>query len=162
MKQTLSKELTLNFSNNFPYTRVTKTKYRSRKQNKVTIGIGGNQGDVKKCFNKLFLNFQNDARFTLLKTSPLLQNPPFGFIEQADFLNGIIVLKTDLSAVECLKVFQRYEKRYKRVRSFQDAPRTLDIDIIFFNDLKLDTPKLTIPHKGYLNRQSVLIPLSFV
>lgn len=162
MKQILSKELILNYSNNFPYTRVTNKKYKSRKRNRVTIGIGGNQGDVKKCFNKLFLHFQNDARFTLLKTSPLLKNPPFGYLEQQDFLNGIMVLKTNLSALECLRVFQRYENRYKRVRSFQDAPRTLDIDIIFFNDLKLDTPELTIPHKGYLNRQSVLIPLSFV
>jgi len=158
LKKQIKSDLTLYFNNIFPY----KSKYNSKKRNSVTIGIGGNIGDTSKVFKKLFLMLQNDSRFALLETSPLLQNPPFGYLEQKDFLNGIIVLKTDLSPFECLKVFQKYEKRFKRKRSFQDAPRTLDIDIIFFNKLKIDTKELKIPHIGYKNRQSVLIPLGFV
>jgi 2-amino-4-hydroxy-6-hydroxymethyldihydropteridine diphosphokinase len=61
-----------------------------------------------------------------------------------------------------LRAFQKYENRFRRKRSFKDAPRTLDIDIIFFNTLSIDTKTLTIPHKGYKQRESVLIPLKFV
>lgn len=158
MKKKINNNLTLYFSNTFPY----KSSKLSTKNNSVTIGIGGNIGDVSKRFKKLFLAFKSDSRFTLIQTTPLLTNPPFGFLEQDDFLNGIIVLKTNLSPKACLKAFQRYEHRFARVRSFQDAPRTLDIDIIFFNNLKMKTKILTIPHHGYKSRDSVLIPLKYI
>ena len=54
---------------------------------------------------------------------------------------------------------KRLEVRYGRKRSFQDAPRTLDIDIIFFDDKKINTKNLIIPHKNWANRESVIIPL---
>ena len=92
-------------------------------------------------------------------TSPLLQNPPFGFLQQSDFLNGIIALKTDLCPNAFLKAMQRYENKFGRKRSFQDAPRTLDIDIIFFDNKKINTQNLVIPHKNWANKESVIIPL---
>jgi len=158
MKQKLNKNLTLYFENTFPYS----SKSKSYKSNTVVIGIGGNIGDVKRRFKKLFLSLQNDSRFFIYKTSPILQNPPFGYLDQDDFHNAIIVLKTNLSPIESLNVFQYYENRFKRTRSFQDAPRTLDIDIIFFNNIFMNTKRLVIPHKGYKQRPSVLIPLGFV
>ena len=158
MKKKLSTNLTLYFNNLFPY----KNRYNSTKNNIVTVGIGGNIGDVKQLFKKLFLILKSDSRFTIVKTSPLLKNPPFGYIDQDDFINAIVVLKTNLSAYESLKAFQRYENRFKRVRSFKDAPRTLDIDIIFFNNDKINTKDLKVPHIGYKDRQSVLIPLQFI
>jgi len=158
MKKKLSTDLTLYFNNFFPY----KSRYCSTKRNTVTVGIGGNIGDVKQLFKKLFLMLRCDSRFTILKTSPLLKNPPFGYMDQDDFINAIVVLKTNLSAYESLKAFQRYENRFKRVRSFKDAPRTLDIDIIFFNDDKINKKDLKVPHIGYKDRQSVLIPLQFI
>ena len=158
MKKKIDNSLNLYFSNTFPY----KSLKFSTKKNRVTIGIGGNIGDVSKRFKKLFLAFRGDGRFSIIQTSPLLTNPPFGFKEQDYFLNGIIVLQTDLSPICCLKAFQRYEHRFQRVRSFQDAPRTLDIDIIFFNNLKIKSDILTLPHHGYKNRDSVLIPLKYI
>lgn len=95
-------------------------------------------------------------------TSPLLKNPPFGYLEQNDFLNGIIVIKTNLAPNEFLKNMQRLENRFGRKRSFQDAPRTLDIDIIFFDKKKINTEQLIIPHKGWANRESVIIPLNYM
>ncbi len=92
-------------------------------------------------------------------TSPLLLNPPFGFLDQNDFLNGIIAIKTNLAPNDFLKNMQRLEKRFGRKRSFQDAPRTLDIDIIFFDNKKINTEDLIIPHKDWANRESVIIPL---
>ena len=57
---------------------------------------------------------------------------------------------------------QRLETRFGRKRSFQDAPRTLDIDIIFFDNKKIHTKKLIIPHKDWANRESVIIPLKYM
>lgn len=106
--------------------------------------------------------FQNDSRFFIHSTSPVLKNPPFGFLDQNDFFNAIVVLQTDLSPYEVLRAMQRYENRFKRKRSFKDAPRTLDIDMVFFNQLKFTSENLTIPHPCYQERDSVMIPLKFV
>ena len=158
MRKEINKNLILYFNNIYPF----KSQIVSEKSNLVTIGIGGNIGDVKQRFKKLFLRLKNDSRFTIIQTSPLLENPPFGYLEQKNFINGIIVLKTNLSPIQLLKALQQYEKRFGRKRSFKDAPRTLDIDIIFFNNLKLKSKQLILPHIMYKNRNSVLIPLKFI
>jgi 2-amino-4-hydroxy-6-hydroxymethyldihydropteridine diphosphokinase len=155
MKQRLNDKLTLFFKPKFPKKRVKS----SAKKYKVTIGIGGNIGNVKRRFDKLLLSLEQNSHFDVLATSPLLQNPPFGYLNQDDFINGIVVLKTNLSVNSFFKSMQRLENRYGRKRSFQDAPRTLDIDIIFFDYKKINTKKLTIPHKDWANRESVIIPL---
>lgn len=155
MKKNLREDLTLFHTTNFPkvFKRTTNKKYI------VTIGIGGNIGNTKKIFDKLLLCLNKNSNFDLLMTSPLLLNPPFGFLEQKPFLNGIIYLSTNLSVNDFFKITQRLEKRFGRKRSFQDAPRTLDIDIIFFDNKKINTKKLIIPHKNWANRESVTIPL---
>lgn len=158
MKKKLSESLILFKTSNFPYI----NKKKSNKKHLVTIGIGGNVGDVKKTFDKLFLCLNANTKFDIIMTSPLLQNPPFGYLEQSDFLNGIITLKTNLAPNEFLKIMQRLEIRYGRKRSFQDAPRTLDIDIIFFDNKKINTEQLIIPHKDWANRESVIIPLKYM
>jgi len=155
MKKKLTQSLTLFYTSNFP----KKIKSNSNKKYLVTVGIGGNIGDTKKIFDKLILCLKTDLRFDILITSPLLLNPPFGFLDQNHFLNGIIILKTNLAPNEFLKNMQRLEKRFGRKRSFQDAPRTLDIDIIFFDNKIINTKKLIIPHKDWANRESVIIPL---
>jgi 2-amino-4-hydroxy-6-hydroxymethyldihydropteridine diphosphokinase len=158
LKKKLTKNLTLFHTPNFPKS----FNKNSNKKYKVTIGIGGNIGNIKRTFDKLILCLKQDARFTLLRTSPLLKNPPFGFLEQNDFLNGIIALKTNLCPNDFLKAMQRYEIKFGRKRSFQDAPRTLDIDIIFFDDKKINHENLIIPHKDWANRESVIIPLKYI
>ena len=162
MKKKISKELNLYFNNNFPY----KNKNKSNKKYSVIIGIGGNIGDTRLLFNKLFKDIKNDARFTIIQTSPLLLNPPFGYLEQNYFLNALIYFKTNLSPLETLNAMQRYENRYKRKRSFQDAPRTLDNDIIFikgkYQNLKIKSRRLIVPHHGWKARESIKIPLKYI
>ena len=158
MKKKLTNDLTLFYTNNFPKSFNT----YSNKKYSVSIGIGGNIGNTKQIFDKLILCLKADSRFTLLQSSPLLKNPPFGFLEQNYFLNGIIILQTNLCAKDFLKAMQRYENKFGRKRSFQDAPRTLDIDIIFFDNKKINTEKLIIPHKDWANRESVIIPLNYM
>jgi len=158
LKKRLTEDLTLFYTPNFPkiFDKTSNKKYHA------TIGIGGNIGNMKKTFNKLLLCLKQDSRFTILKTSVLLKNPPFGFLEQNDFLNGIITFKTNLCSNALLKAMQRYENKFGRKRSFQDAPRTLDIDIIFFDNKKINTKNLIIPHKDWANRESVIIPLNYM
>lgn len=162
MKKKINKQLTLYFTSLYPKT----TKKQSNKTYAAILGIGGNIGDVKKRFHKFYLTLQNNQNFDIIQTSPLLKNPPFGYLEQDDFLNGLIHIKTNLPPFVLLKKMQRYENRFRRVRSFQDAPRTLDIDIIFMKKgnkkIDMNTPILTLPHHGWQDRESVKIPYKFL
>lgn len=132
---------------------------KSLHRHRVTVGIGGNLGDVKRRFERLFIYFKRDKRVTLLRTSLILKNPPFGFANQDDFFNSIIVLKTSMQPKVFLDYLMRVEKKFARKRSFANAPRTLDLDIIFFDDRVVKTSKLQIPHAEWTKRESVLIPL---
>jgi 2-amino-4-hydroxy-6-hydroxymethyldihydropteridine diphosphokinase len=159
MVKVINDDLKLYFTNFFPYSNNINGQNKSHN---VTIGIGGNIGNVTKRFKQLFKMLKSDSRFIIIESSPILKNPPFGYLDQSDFFNAIIILKTTLSPIQALNAFQRYEYRFKRTRSFQDAPRTLDIDIIFYDKITINTKRLTVPHKGYKNRPSVLIPLSYI
>lgn len=128
----------------------------------VVLGLGGNIGNVCKRFDRLIRMWKNERRFCVIKTSPLLLNKAFGYTAQDDFINAIVYIKTNLDPFSILKIMQHYEKRLGRIRSFKNAPRTLDIDILYFDDLKLKTRNLIIPHKGINSRPSVIIPLGLM
>ena len=140
---------------NFPYA----SKKRSTKKHTVVIGVGGNVGDTKRRMQKLFIFLKRGIFFDILETSPILKNPPFGYLKQDDFFNAIIVVKTNLTPLKLLKELQRVEKRFKRVRVFKNSPRTLDLDIIFYDKITVKKPNLTIPHPKWRERDSVLLPL---
>jgi 2-amino-4-hydroxy-6-hydroxymethyldihydropteridine diphosphokinase len=142
----------------FPYKKSSKNSHRYQ----VTVGIGGNIGDVKRRFEHLFFEFKKDKRVELLKTSLILKNPPFGFTKQDDFFNSIVILKTSMQPYAFLNYLMRLEKKFGRKRSFANAPRTLDLDIIFFDNKVIKSKKLTIPHESWSKRDSVVIPLAGV
>lgn len=128
----------------------------------AVIGLGGNIGDVKARFKKLLRLWQDDPRISLLASSPLFINAAFGYTKQADFTNAVVLLKTGLSANGLLRLCLWYERRFKRVRSFKNAPRTLDLDIIFYSGRSRTSARLEIPHKGAFNRASVYLPLGLI
>jgi 2-amino-4-hydroxy-6-hydroxymethyldihydropteridine diphosphokinase len=162
MRKQINKKLDLYFTNNYPFV----SKKQINKRYLVTLGIGGNIGNVIHNFNILFIMLKNNSKVKILKTSPILKNPPFGFIKQNYFYNTILLMQTNLNPYEVLRLCWMYEHRFKRQRSFKDAPRTLDMDIIFIKkqnkSIKVNTNKLTIPHKNWQNRQSVIIPLGYI
>lgn len=139
----------------FPILRTTDVKYRHL----VVVGIGGNEGDVKKRFVKVFRHFQNDRRFFISETSPIFKNPPFGYLEQADFYNAILVMRTSLSAKMVLKTLLHVEDIFGRLRVFKNGPRTLDLDIIFFDNQSIKQKGLIVPHPHWMERLSVKVPL---
>jgi len=157
IKHKLNERLEVYKSLHFPYSlrkRVGSYRYQS------IIGIGGNIGDVKRRFNRLFILLQKDKRVSLVKTSLILKNPPFGYANQDDFFNSIMVIETSMQAKEFLRYLLALEKKFARKRSFANAPRTLDLDILFFNNQVINTAKLTVPHPSWSQRESVLIPLA--
>jgi len=156
IKCKLNDKLSIFHGLHFPFVSRTKSSYRYES----IIGIGGNVGDVKRCFEHLFFYFKRDVFVDIQKTSLILKNPPFGYTKQADFFNSIMVLKTSLQPKEFLKHLMMVEKRFGRKRSFANAPRSLDLDIIFFDNRVINTKTLTVPHKSWSKRQSVVIPLA--
>ncbi|QOP45285.1 2-amino-4-hydroxy-6-hydroxymethyldihydropteridine diphosphokinase [Sulfurimonas paralvinellae] len=151
-------DLTSFYGGHFPYAATSQTSLRYE----VTVGIGGNLGDVRRRFEHLFFALKRERQVEVLRTSLILKNPPFGYKEQDDFFNAIIVLKTSMQPKEFLRYLHRVEKRFGRRRSFANAPRTLDLDIIFFDNREVKTKDLTIPHAAWFERESVLIPLAGV
>lgn len=125
----------------------------------VVVGVGGNVGDVRKRLKNLYMYLQNCSLVSVTKTSPILKNPPFGYVEQKDFYNAVMVIRTSLSPKAFLKFLLHVEKKFKRERSFKNAPRTLDLDIIFYDNIKINDNRLKIPHPEWFKRDSVVLPL---
>ncbi|MBR8461918.1 2-amino-4-hydroxy-6-hydroxymethyldihydropteridine diphosphokinase [Campylobacter sp. faydin G-24] len=126
------------------------------------LGLGGNIGDTRKRFDKFIRVLMDDRRFHLVEVSPILENAAFGYTAQADFSNAVISLQTSLSPNETLKIMQRLELKFGRKRSFKNAPRTLDIDILYFSTKVRKTERLIVPHKGSDKRLSVIVPLGLM
>ncbi len=158
MQKKLDKKNILYFQKNYPYY----LKKRSSRHFQAILGIGGNIGDVRRRFNHLFVYFKKSPFVEIVETSPILKNPPFGYLEQDDFYNALIIVKTCLKPKALLRYILHSEKKFGRKRSFPDAPRTLDIDMIFYEDIQMKSRELTLPHPSWASRSSVLIPLSYL
>ncbi len=133
---------------------------KSAKKNISLIGIGCNLGNCIRRFKKLYRYFTTHPKIDIIQTSIIYKNPPFGYLNQPDFYNSVLIIKTDFSPFELLRFLLWTEKKFGRIRSFKNAPRTLDLDIILFNNFKINTDKLKIPHPFFKKRDSVIIPLA--
>ena len=157
MHKQLNSTLTLIRDSSFPA-----TFGQRRRSHQVTVGIGGNVGNMKRRFVHLIHFLKRDSWVSLHLSSPILENPPFGFIDQDNFYNAVLVLSTDLNARALLRHLLSIEKKFGRKRSFKNAPRTLDIDMLFYDDIVMNHRDLTLPHPGWNKRESVLIPLAYL
>jgi 2-amino-4-hydroxy-6-hydroxymethyldihydropteridine diphosphokinase len=137
----------------------TKKSSTKRFRHRVILGIGGNVGDTRRRMEHLWIYLGKLPQISRIQSGVILKNPPFGHIEQADFYNTLIEITTSLQPRALLRLLWRIEKRFGRVRSFENAPRTLDLDMIFFDNRKVSTKELTVPHPCWKERTSVLIPL---
>lgn len=136
----------------------------SKTSKSVVLGIGANIGTQDKIlarFWHLLCFFASHSRIFGISTSPIYRNPPFGYANQAHFYNALIILSTSLSLLQIYALVFYAERKFGRVRKreFKNAPRTIDIDIIFYSDCIFRAKYLTLPHPSYHNRASVLIPM---
>ncbi|MEA2585038.1 MAG: 2-amino-4-hydroxy-6-hydroxymethyldihydropteridine diphosphokinase [Thermomicrobiales bacterium] len=92
--------------------------------------------------------------------SSIYETDPVGFADQPAFLNGVARVQTDHSAPSVLDALLRIEANLGRTRSFRNAPRTLDLDLLLYDDLVVDDPELTLPHPRLHERAFVLVPLA--
>ena len=131
-------------------------------EREVWIGVGGNLGDPLRRFHRLWTLLKRRSDLRPLEASPILINPPFGYLDQPDFHNAVLRIATRLEPEELLRRLLEIERRFGRRRSFKDAPRTLDLDILFYGERRFDRPDLQIPHPRWRERISVTIPLALM
>lgn len=131
-----------------------------RKWHKAYISVGSNIGDKNKNIEE-GISALNDVRgCRVTEVSSIFKTKPYGEIEQDDFLNGAFVLDTILEPEDLLAKLKEIEEKAGRGHTVRWGPRTLDLDILFFDDLVYDSEDLQIPHPDMENRDFVLVPLS--
>lgn len=155
LRRTLDERHSIYVDHNFPKTLSKEDGYRYR----VVLGVGGNIGDTRRRMNHLWHYLGRLPQICRIQSGVILENPPFGYIDQGDFDNTVIEIGTSLEPRALLRLLWRIEKRFGRCRSFANAPRTLDLDILFFDNRKIRSKELTIPHPHWSERSSVMIPL---
>jgi 2-amino-4-hydroxy-6-hydroxymethyldihydropteridine diphosphokinase len=125
----------------------------------VVLALGANLGDREETLRRAALDLAAHPRIRLTRASPVVRSKPVGGpAGQDDFRNAVVEVDTDLSPFELLEVCQGIEARHHRTRAERWGPRTLDIDIIVYGDLRLDEPELTVPHLRAHCRAFVLVP----
>ena len=132
---------------------------RGNFKNLYLLGLGGNLGDVRRRFERFCRILQSDTRFFVAQNSLILKNKPFGFLRQENFLNAVMLVQSSLWPNPMLKIMQRAELRFGRKRSFKNAPRTLDVDILYASAKVRSSSRLALPHPGANERISVILPL---
>lgn len=123
----------------------------------VYLGIGSNLGDRQANLARALKLLGERLHIELV--SSLYETEPVDYAEQPPFLNAICRAQTELGPMQLLSLVKGIEASLGRVPSFPNAPRPIDIDIIFYGDLIMETPELTIPHPRLEERAFVLIPL---
>jgi dihydroneopterin aldolase/2-amino-4-hydroxy-6-hydroxymethyldihydropteridine diphosphokinase len=124
------------------------------------IGIGSNLGDKLKHCEKAISEILKIDCHKLLAKSSFFKTQPIGYISQDWFVNGVIKIETDLEAPELFRTLKAIESRLGRVKTFRWGPRTIDLDILFFDEVEIHTEEIQIPHPLIQDRQFVLIPLA--
>lgn len=127
--------------------------------NNVYLGLGSNKGDKTDFIKKTIESIKKIKSCELISVSSLYESLPFGDVEQENFLNAVIKIKTFLDHNSLLKILKDIEKEIGRIQSKRWGPREIDIDILFFNDLIFSNEIITLPHKGVIYRDFVLVPL---
>jgi 2-amino-4-hydroxy-6-hydroxymethyldihydropteridine diphosphokinase len=124
----------------------------------VYLGLGSNVGDKERNIRKAIELI--DQECTVLKKSKLYKTDPVGYMEQDWFLNRVIEVETSRKPKELLRFLKSIEKKLGRQKTVKNGPRTIDIDILLYDDILLDSESLTIPHPRLHKRLFVLGPLS--
>ena len=123
---------------------------------KIFIGVGSNLGDR-------FTNIQKARerlQIPLVRSSGFFETEPVGFLDQPWFINLVWEVRSDLDPLDLLSECQRVERLLGCERIVPKGPRTLDLDLLFYNDIVLQHPDLTLPHPAIADRRFVLEPLN--
>ena len=126
---------------------------------KVYFLIGGNLGDRELILDQS-INLMQQMIGNLLKLSPIYETEPWGFEHEQNFLNQVVVLESDMEPIQVLDRCQDIEKRMGRIRKENRySERTIDIDILFYEDRIINSARLEVPHPRMKDRKFALCPL---
>jgi dihydroneopterin aldolase/2-amino-4-hydroxy-6-hydroxymethyldihydropteridine pyrophosphokinase len=131
----------------------------TRKWHTVYLALGSNMGDKERYLLEAVEKLKAEKMCKVNKVSSLIETAPYGVLEQPAFLNGCLELSTLLYPEELLTLLQKIEKEAGRKRTKRWGPRTLDLDILFYDDDVIQRENLCIPHVEMQLREFVLIPL---
>lgn len=131
-----------------------------RKWHKIYLSLGSNMGDKRKNLLKAIELIGKLENTEVIKTSTILETEPFGYLEQDNFLNACLEVKTLMTAQEFLKSILKIELDMGRVREIKWGPRIIDIDILFYDNEIIGEDNLSVPHPWICEREFVLDPLS--
>lgn len=125
------------------------------------VALGANLGDAVATVQQAVQDVAALPNTQLFKASSLYRSAPYE-AQGPDFINAVALVRTQLSTLALLHALQALELQSGRERPFKNAPRTLDLDLIFYDDVVLATPELTLPHPRWHERAFVLQPLAEV
>ncbi len=123
------------------------------------IAFGSNLGDKEKYIDDAIATLKTLPQIEIITISDKITTAPYGNLNQDDFLNGVMKIKTLLPIDELLQILQKIEEHAGRQRIEHWGPRTLDLDILFYDEEIIATDKLVVPHPDMKNRDFVLKPL---
>ena len=141
-----------------PFEEISVRVYRSR--HKAYIAIGSNMGDREGYLAGAVEAMKAHPLMELKKVSRWILTEPYGGVEQDDFLNGAAEIETLMSPRQLLEALHEMENAAGRERNVRWGPRTLDLDILFYDKVPLESEKLVIPHPDLENRRFVLEPMA--
>ncbi len=121
--------------------------------------LGSNLGNPQKIVTNAMSLLGEMRETALLERSSLYRTAPVGYADQPDFINACVKIETRLTARQLMAELQKMEKQYGRERKIVNGPRTLDLDILLFDDVQLDENNLILPHPRMHERAFVLMPL---
>jgi 2-amino-4-hydroxy-6-hydroxymethyldihydropteridine diphosphokinase len=128
----------------------------------VYLSLGSNLGQRADYLNQALQRIAATEEIDVIRCSSVYETDPVGYTEQPSFLNQVVQVETTLDPETLLSALQRIEQALGRKREVRWGPRTIDIDILLYNDIRVQTEKLTLPHPRMKERTFVLVPLSEV
>lgn len=130
-----------------------------RARHRVFLGLGSNMGDRKAYLDGAVQGLKEANQVSLIQVSSYIETPPYGLVDQDPFLNSVVEIETTLAPYPLLDLCQSLEKAAGRVRKVHWGPRTLDVDILFYDQEILGLDRLAVPHPDLVNRAFVLEPM---
>jgi 2-amino-4-hydroxy-6-hydroxymethyldihydropteridine diphosphokinase len=124
----------------------------------AVIALGANLGDRLATLTEAVRRIGGLGE--IIAVSSLYDTEPVGYADQPRYLNGVLLLDTELEPDDVLNELQRIEHDLGRVRTFPNAPRTLDLDLLFYGNRAIETERLIVPHPRLHERAFVLVPLA--
>lgn len=128
-------------------------------RNTAYLALGSNLGDRFENLKQAIRALVNEKDISVVNISSIYETEPVGYVDQDPFLNMVIQVETGLSPIELLKLSLKIENDLGRIREIKWGPRTLDLDILMYNQENIETEELIVPHPRMHQRAFVLIPL---